>query len=146
MELQDFAVRTFLALLLGAIIGIERQWHHRLAGLQTNALVAVGSALFVLLGLMTIQDESPLRMAAQVVSGIGFIGAGVIMREGMNVRGLNTAATLWCSSAVGCLAGTGLLGEAFIATMTIVGSNVFLYKIARHINRQPKNQIDHDEQ
>jgi putative Mg2+ transporter-C (MgtC) family protein len=75
------------AMLLGAIIGAERQWRQRMAGLRTNALVATGAAVFILSSVSTSPD-SPGRIAAQIVSGIGFLGAGVIMREGMNIRGL----------------------------------------------------------
>jgi putative Mg2+ transporter-C (MgtC) family protein len=86
---------------LGAVIGFERQWRNRLAGLRTNTLVALGAASFVVFAELVPGDASPTRVAAQVVSGIGFLGAGIIFREGFNVRGLNTAATLWCSAAVG---------------------------------------------
>ncbi len=104
----------------GALIGIERQWQARRAGLRTNALVATGATLFVLYAVAT-NDSSPTRVASYVVSGVGFLGGGVILREGFNVRGLNTAATLWCSAAVGVLAAGGHLVFALIATGTIVG-------------------------
>ena len=87
-----YLLNLLAALALGALIGAERQWRQRMAGLRTNALVAVGAAVFILSSVTTSPD-SPGRIAAQVVSGIGFLGAGVIMREGMNIRGLNTAAT-----------------------------------------------------
>ncbi len=83
-----------MAFVLGAILGLERQWRQRLAGLRTNTLVATGAALFVMLSALTPGDSSPTRVAAQVVSGIGFLAGGVILREGTTVRGLNTAATL----------------------------------------------------
>jgi putative Mg2+ transporter-C (MgtC) family protein len=125
MSWQLFLVRVVEALLLGAFIGSERQYHHRIAGLRTNALVAVGASLFVsIVGLVPGLANEGARVAAQVVSGIGFLGAGVIMREGLNVRGLNTAATLWCSSAVGVLSGLGLFAEAAIAAAVIVGANL----------------------
>ncbi|MST80677.1 MgtC/SapB family protein, partial [Lactobacillus equicursoris] len=82
-----------LAAVLGSLVGLERQWRQRLAGLRTNALVALGAASFTLMSMMVEGEISPTRMAAQVVSGIGFLGAGVIMKEGANIRGLNTAAT-----------------------------------------------------
>src|SRR5262245_50173167 len=94
---------------MGVAIGLERQFRQHTAGLRTNALVCVGAALFVSLSRFISPDTSPTRVAAQVVSGIGFLGGGVILREGFNVRGMNTAATLWCSAAVGTLAGAGLL-------------------------------------
>src|SRR6478672_1946527 len=114
MSTVEMLLRLGAGIGLGTVIGLERQYRARLAGLRTNALVAVGATLFVLLsahgfgGLTTSGDADPTRVAAQIVSGIGFLGAGVIMRDGLNVRGLNTAATLWCSAAVGSLAGAGL--------------------------------------
>ena len=100
----QFIVRLALAQFLGAAIGVERQWHQRMAGLRTNALVATGAAMFVMLGSMIPGESSPTRVVSYVVSGIGFLGGGVILREGFTFRGLNTAATLWCAAAVGCLA------------------------------------------
>ncbi|MCC5813410.1 MAG: MgtC/SapB family protein [Leptospira sp.] len=101
MPIQEFLFRLGLAFGLGILIGIERQYRQRLAGLRTNTLVSVGSALFIMLSESITGDASPSCVAAQIVSGIGFLGAGVIMKEGLNVKGLNTAATLWCSAAVG---------------------------------------------
>ena len=97
-----YMTHLLAAMLLGALIGAERQWRQRMAGLRTNALVATGAAVFIL-SAMSASPDSPGRIAAQIVSGIGFLGAGVIMRDGMNVRGLNTAATLWCSAGIGVL-------------------------------------------
>ena len=94
----ELGVRIGVALALGVLIGLERQWHHRLAGLRTNALVATGSAAFVTISALMSEEPSPTRIAAQVASGVGFLGAGVILREGLSVRGLDTAATLWCSA------------------------------------------------
>ena len=93
------------AFLLGGLIGFERQWRQRLAGLRTNTLVALGAAIFVLFAGLFPGEASPTLVAAQIVSGIGFMGAGIIFKEGLNVRGLNTAATLWCSAAIGALPG-----------------------------------------
>jgi len=105
MDPRDIAIRLGIALLIGAIIGFERQWRQRMAGLRTNALVSLGAAGFVVFSTSVSGDDSPTRVAAQIVSGIGFLGAGVILREGINIRGLNTAATLWCSAMVGTFAG-----------------------------------------
>lgn len=134
MALDEWAMAGHLAAALGfgAAIGLERQWRARMAGLRTNALVAGGAALFVLLsqyGFMGTVSEVQYdgsRVAAQIVSGIGFLGAGVIMRDGLSVRGLNTAATLWCSAAVGCLAGTGMFVLAACGTVGVVGANLLL--------------------
>ena len=101
------ALNLAFAALLGALIGSERQMRRRMAGLRTNALVALGAAGFVTFAALFPDDINPTRVAAQVVSGIGFLGAGIIFRDGFNVHGLNTAATLWCSAAVGMMAGAG---------------------------------------
>ncbi|WP_135467249.1 MgtC/SapB family protein [Crenalkalicoccus roseus] len=145
MELQEVALRLAAALALGALIGGERQWRQRMAGLRTNALVAIGACSFTVFGLVTPGDASPTRVAAQVVSGIGFLGAGVIMREGLNIRGLNTAATLWCAAGVGVFCGAGAYGAAAVATALIVGANLGLRPIVRLINRQPQAgaEIEH---
>jgi putative Mg2+ transporter-C (MgtC) family protein len=133
----DFIIRLGCALLLGAAIGLERQWRQRMAGLRTNALVSTGAAMFVMLSGLMGHDTSPTRIAAQVVSGIGFLGAGVIMRDGLNVRGLNTAATLWCAGAVGTLTGAGLLLEATLGAGAVLCANILLRPVALRINRNP---------
>lgn len=131
------------AVLLGGLIGFERQWRQRLAGLRTNTLVALGSASFVVFSTLYGGDEvSPTRVAAQVVSGVGFIGAGIIFREGLNVRGLNTAATLWCAAAVGVLAGAGALVYALIVAVLVVMVNLLLRPLAARINRQPMSTAE----
>lgn len=137
MSTPQFALRIAVAAALGALIGIERQLRQRRAGLRTNALVATGAAAFVSLAAMLAHESSPTRIAGQVVSGIGFLGAGVIMREGLSVQGLNTAATLWCSAAVGVLAGSGFPGAAALTTGMVVAANVLLRPLGRLIDRQP---------
>ena len=134
MPNQVFIARIFAAFVLGMLIGIERQWRQRMAGLRTNTLVCVGSALFVALTGLTHGETT--RIAGQVVSGIGFLGAGVILREGLNVRGLNTAATLWCAAAVGILAGMGFILEATIGTIAVTAAHLFLRPLAERINRR----------
>ena len=140
MTMIQFVLHIVVAVLLGAAIGLERQWRQRLAGLRTNTLVAMGAAAFVALSLLADQTGDPTRIAAQVVSGIGFLGGGIILREGLNVRGLNTAATLWCSAAVGSLAGMGYLVPAFVTTLVVLAANVLLRPVALLINRQPAAQ------
>lgn len=137
-ELTEFMLRIGVAVVLGAIIGLERQWRQRMAGLRTNTLVCVGAALFVSIATLTIEHEvSATRVAAQVVSGIGFIGAGVIFRQGPTVRGLTTAATLWCAAAVGALAGSGYLEHATIGTVAVLLANVALRPVTHKMERQP---------
>lgn len=145
LALEEMMLRLAVALALGALIGAERQWRQRMAGLRTNALVALGAASFTVFGLMTPGDMSPTRVAAQVVSGIGFLGAGVIMREGLNIRGLNTAATLWCSAGIGVFCGAGALIPAAGATALIVAANLGLRPLVRLIDRQPLAgaEVDH---
>ena len=129
------------AFLLGAVIGLERQYRQRTAGLRTNVLVAVGAALFVDIAMRFHAiyggSPSPLHVVAYVVSGVGFLGAGVIMREEGNIRGINTAATLWGSAAVGVAAGTGMLVEAVLGTLFVLSANTLLRPIVNAINRQP---------
>jgi putative Mg2+ transporter-C (MgtC) family protein len=125
------------AVTLGAVIGFERQWRQRLAGLRTNTLVALGAASFVVFENLFSTAADLTRVAAQVVSGIGFLGAGIIFREGLNVRGLNTAATLWCSAAVGVLAGGGALPYAASAAALVIAVNLLLRPLVQRINRQP---------
>jgi putative Mg2+ transporter-C (MgtC) family protein len=131
------ALNLGTAVALGALIGFERQWRQRLAGLRTNTLVALGAASFVVYENLFSTEPNMTRVAAQVVSGIGFLGAGIIFREGLNVRGLNTAATLWCSAAVGVLAGAGALAYAALAAGMVVAVNLLLRPLVQRINRQP---------
>jgi putative Mg2+ transporter-C (MgtC) family protein len=140
--IQQTALHLGLALVLGAVIGFERQWRQRLAGLRTNTLVALGAAMFVVFESLFPGESSPTRVAAQVVSGIGFLGAGIIFREGLNVRGLNTAATLWCSSAVGLLAGIGAWPHAILATSLVVAVNLLLRPLVQRIGRQPLTSLE----
>jgi putative Mg2+ transporter-C (MgtC) family protein len=132
---------TFLALsvafVLGGLIGFERQWRQRNAGLRTNVLVAVGAAAFSDLGFRLMGAEGATRIIAYVVSGIGFLGAGVILKDGANIRGLNTAATLWCSAAVGTFAGSGLPAEATALTGFVLAGNTLLRPAVNWINRRP---------
>ena len=127
MSLEEAAINLAVVLALSGAIGFERQWRNRLAGLRTNTLLSLGAATFVIFAAVVPGDASPTRVAAQVVSGVGFLGAGLIFREGLNVRGLNTAATLWCSSAIGVLAGAGYLLYATMATGFVVFVNLLLW-------------------
>lgn len=134
VALGTASLRLAVALLLGSAIGFERQWHQKMAGLRTNALVALGACGFVVFSGLLAQGD-PTRVAAQVVTGIGFLGAGVILREGVNVHGLNTAATLWCSAMVGTFAGAGYLAPSLVAAAFVVGTNLLLRPLVRRVNR-----------
>jgi len=133
VEVMESIGRLGVALLLGSVIGFERQWHQKMAGLRTNALVALGSCGFVVFSAM-VGEGDPTRMASQVVTGIGFLGAGVILREGVNVHGLNTAATLWCSAMVGAFAGSGFWAPSVVAAGFVVGTNLLLRPLIRLVN------------
>lgn len=127
--------RLLLALILGSIIGAERQWRQRAAGMRTNTLVCFGAAAFVDLA-STISGPSSTNVIAYVVSGVGFLGAGAIMKEGGSITGLNTAATLWCSAAVGACAGAGEMLDAVFVTALLMGINVALRPFSRYIDRR----------
>ena len=117
------ALALSVAFVLGGLIGLERQYRQRTAGLRTNVLVAVGAAAFVDLGARVAGADGSVRVISYVVSGIGFLGAGVIMKEGAQVRGLNTAATLWACAAVGAFAGAGQKGEAVLVAAFVLAGN-----------------------
>jgi putative Mg2+ transporter-C (MgtC) family protein len=140
LTLPEFAKSAFglaVAFGLGTLIGLERQYRQRTAGLRTAVLVAVGACAFVDLGMRLTGPEGGTRTVAYVISGIGFLGAGVIMKEGMNVRGLNTAATLWCSAAVGAFGGADLPLEAVFVTLTVLACNTALRPLVKLIDRLP---------
>ncbi|MBV8455365.1 MAG: MgtC/SapB family protein [Acetobacteraceae bacterium] len=127
----------FVAFALGTAIGFERQWRQRTAGLRTNVLVAVGAAAFSDMGLRLTGHDGAVRIISYVVSGIGFLGAGVIVKDGAGIRGLNTAATLWCSAAVGAFAGAGLLAEALALAAFVLTGNTLLRPLVDWVNRHP---------
>jgi putative Mg2+ transporter-C (MgtC) family protein len=129
-----------MAFLLGGAIGMERQLHQRMAGLRTNVLVSTGAAMFCIMSYFFPVQGEVLRVPAQVVAGIGFLGAGVIMREGFSVKGLDTAATLWCSAAVGALCGMGLWRQAAVGTGLILLANAVLRPIMEKIHRLQDGQ------
>ncbi|SCW40335.1 MgtC/SapB family protein [Ancylobacter rudongensis] len=143
--LQTFHASDFfdtLASLLAAfafatLIGAERQWRQRTAGLRTNVLVAVGACQFVDMAMHLAGPDGAVRVIAYVVSGIGFLGAGVIMKEGANIRGLNTAATLWCAAAVGACAGADLIAQAGLLTVFVLVGNISLRPLALWLERLP---------
>lgn len=137
---QKTFARLLLALLLGSLIGIERQWRQRAAGLRTNVLVCLGAAAFVDLG-STVAPGST-QIIAYVVSGVGFLGAGAIMKDGANIRGLNTAATLWCSAAVGACAGAGEMVDAVFVTFLLICVNIVLRPLSRYIDQRSLSLLE----
>lgn len=126
-------VKLILALCLGCLIGVERQWRQRYTGLTTYALVAMGAAAYT--SLPALYGTVDLRLAGQVVTGIGFLGAGLIMKEGQSVRGLSTAATVWSTGAVGVLIGYGKWIEAIETAILIAGVNIFLPRLNGFFDR-----------
>jgi putative Mg2+ transporter-C (MgtC) family protein len=136
-SIAEFIEHLAVAVLCGTLIGLERQWRQHNAGLHTCTLVTMGSALFVSISLWTERETNAARIAAQVVTGVGFLCAGTIMRSGLTIRGLNTAGTLWCSAAVGALAGLGLIHQALFGTLTVLLVNVVFRPLATLINRHP---------
>jgi putative Mg2+ transporter-C (MgtC) family protein len=141
MELFHFILNVAVALLMGVAIGLERQFRQHPAGLRTIALVCVGAALFVSLSRLMGDHDSPTRIASYIVSGIGFLG-GVILREGLTVKGMNTAATLWCTAAVGTLAGAGFPLHSLIGTVVVLGLHLCLRPLARRIDMRVRTAVD----
>lgn len=145
MDLVDFGIRIGAALLSGLFIGVEREIRNKNAGLKTNALVSLGAAVFVLISLHFRGEPSVdiTRVMGQVVTGIGFIGAGVILHTGTTVRGLTTAATIWCSAGAGCLAAVGFYKELLVLTLIIVFVNVVFGFLDKYINRRLNRDPNH---
>jgi putative Mg2+ transporter-C (MgtC) family protein len=125
MELLDFTIRISLAVAFGLIIGLERQLTGHVAGIRTNILVSMGACIFTLFSQL-VGAEDITRVAAQVVTGIGFLCSGIIFKEGLNVKGLNTAATIWCIAAIGVLCASGMILHATVAAGILLGVNLFL--------------------
>lgn len=149
MPLDVYTNRLLCALVAGMAIGLERQLRRRNAGLAVNALVSVGACVFILLSESVIatamQSGGPvnndnLRVLSQVVTGIGFLGAGVIMKDGFTIHGLNSAATIWCSAAVGCLCGYGMWRQAGIAVLVILFINWILKNLEGMVWKKHHNE------
>lgn len=137
LHFSEILIRLAAAALFGLVIGFERQWHQRAAGVQTTGLVATGAALFCIAPLALGESTGdPMRVVAAVVQGVGFIAGGVILKEGMNVRGLNTASTVWATAAVGALCGVGLIREGALGALAIVTLNFSFVPIARAIDQR----------
>jgi putative Mg2+ transporter-C (MgtC) family protein len=150
---NDELLRLGLAALLGGIIGIEREFREREAGLRTHMLVAVGSALFTVVSAFGFHDVlgsgsgalvrlDPSRISAQIVSGIGFLGAGAIIRQGLSIRGLTTAATLWAVAAIGMAAGAGSYAAAVITTVLVLIMLWPLRFVGRLLDRDHVHRLD----
>lgn len=146
MDYGVYILRLLAAMLLGAGIGVERQIKQRSAGLTTNALVSIGACVFVLLSEIVIyggvENMDRLRVVSQIVTGIGFLGAGVIMKDGFTIHGLNTAATIWCSAAVGSLCGFGMYWQGLAAAVAIVSTHLLLKPLSDYLDRRPYKYVE----
>lgn len=142
LSYTEFLFQIVICFLLSSCIGIERQYRRRIVGLRTIILVSLGSFLFVRFS-FSFPGSDMTRIAAQVVAGIGFLGAGVIIKDGKTVKGLTTAATLWCAAAIGILCSANLLFEAAVGTLFILFTNIILRTINSKINNL-SNNIDYN--
>jgi len=142
VDLIDFACRITVSLFLGSCIGFERQLTAHPAGIRTNMLICLGSCMFLLFP-MIMNSNDIQRVASYIVSGVGFLCSGVIIKENGTVKGLNTAATLWCSSAIGVLASSGMFEYAFMATLILIISNILFRPISHNI--KPLDRFNDEE-
>ncbi|MGI6047845.1 MAG: MgtC/SapB family protein [Petrimonas sp.] len=143
MPTLEFIFRLLAATAAGGAVGLERQINNKSAGFRTNTLVAVGAGIYVLINvLLTENGGDPTRIIGQIVTGIGFLGAGVILHRGINVQGLTTAATIWCSAALGSLAGLGLYKELLISTVLIILVNTAFKKADKWFMGEKKRKND----
>jgi len=146
-EQAGLALRLALALALGALVGLEREYHLQPAGFRTHGLVALGAALFTLISAYAFPDADPTRIAAQIVTGIGFIGAGTILHHRGSVRGLTTAASLWAVAAIGMTAGAGLAVLALVGTGLVLVALSLLDRAAEAARRArllPPQEVNSD--
>ncbi len=132
MTYSDFALRIILSLILGFAVGLERQLTGHTAGIRINVLISMGACFFTLFPLL-FDSEQTFRVAAAIIQGVGFLCSGVIFKESASVRGMNTAATLWCTAAIGVLASSGKLFAAGTAAGILILSNLALRPLARKI-------------
>ena len=139
MEYLYFFIRISICFVLSIIVGIERQYRRKTAGVRTITLVGLGAFLFTSISYQ-LEVNDITRIAAQVISGIGFLGAGVILRAGEKVKGLNTAATLWCSAAIGTLIALNLVIEAIIGVIYILISNILLRFLSIKMKKRSINK------
>jgi putative Mg2+ transporter-C (MgtC) family protein len=142
----DFVWRLILAAAFGALLGLEREYRRKPAGLRTNILIAVGSALFTILSMVMTTNGAgdPSRVAGQIVTGIGFLGGGAIMRYRDTVHGMTTAATIWVNAAIGVAAGAGQLAIASFATALTLAVLIVLPPLENYFDRRA-GSADHHE-
>ena len=141
-DILDSLLSLVFAFAFGTAIGVERQLRQRTAGLRTNALVAIAAAAVVDLGLHLQGPQGASYISGYIVSGVGFLGAGAIMKVGANIMGLNTAATLWGSAAVGAMCGADLWVQAGLVTFFVLAANTLLRYLVLYINTRPTSTDD----
>jgi len=135
-----------MATILGYIIGVEREIHGKVVGTRTISLIVIGTALYVMMS-PSITGGDNSRIIAQVVSGIGFLGAGIIFKNGDTIKGLTTAATVWCAAAIGGLCGFGMFAEALMGTVAIVIINIFYrHRLTKFEKEEREKHASSDEQ
>lgn len=140
MTITTFVLRLFASIVAGGLVGLERQYSNKSAGFRTNTLVAMGACIYVLINVtLTKVGGDPTRIIGQIVTGIGFLGAGVILHHGGSIQGLTTAATIWCSAALGSLAGLGLYWETLICAIAIIIVNT-TFKADRFLSKYEKKE------
>ena len=133
MIYTEFVIRIFLSMLLGFLIGLERQLTGHPAGIRINVLICIGTSFFTLFPMLYGSDQV-FRVGSSIISGVGFLCSGVIFKDSGTVRGMNTAATLWCTAAIGILASTGMYAIAVTAAGILIASNLILRPLARKLN------------
>lgn len=137
----QLVTKILLATALGYLIGMERELHGKVVGTRTISLIAIGSALYVLMSPSILGGDNS-RIIAQVVSGIGFLGAGIIFKDGDTVKGLTTAATVWCAAAIGCLVGIGMFAAAIVGTVAIMTVNIFFKHLRSEHGKEPEHDLE----
>lgn len=141
MEHYYFLLRLFICFILSFSIGLEREIRGSNAGLRTNIIVCIEAFLFVSAPFNSYDDDM-MRIPAQIISGIGFLGAGSIVINDNKIRGLNTAATMWCVAAIGVLTGLKLIFEAVAGTIIIIFTNIFIRKVKKVLTPNRVNDDD----
>src|SRR5690554_3400290 len=141
MTLTTFVLRLIASIVAGGFIGLEREFNNKSAGFRTNTLVAMGACIYVLINVFLTQNAGdPTRIIGQIVTGIGFLGAGVILHHGGNIQGLTTAATIWVSASLGSLAGLGMYLELLISTLLIILINTTFKRADRWFMGEKKKK------
>ncbi len=145
MELRSFVIGILICFVLSFAVGLERQYRGRFIGLRTAILLAIGTYMFVSMSFIVGANKTDItRIAAGIVSGVSFIGAGVIIKQGNKVQGLTTAATLWCDAAIGVLCATGAYYEAIVGTVIVIIVNLLLRKLSHNFNKDVYQKLSRE--